>query len=205
MSWRDWIRTVEIEPALSAADPSLLDGQVEGLLRAGCRIFHLDVDEGGYGLIESLAPLVHRYDGILDVHLAGGASVLEAVLRGADSVTVDPLGRDAEAASGVARGQGRQFGIVFPESQPEGGLALDASAVDLVSVVVDDTTASLAQVREIASDLPAGVFLQVEGDVNHDNVRAFRAVGATVFVVGRPLFEREDLPRTYRRLVQALA
>lgn len=205
MSWRDWIRTVEIEPSLSAANPAALGGQVESLLRAGCRIFHLDVDESGYGLIESLAPLVHRYDGVLDIHLAGEASVLEAVVRGADSVTVDPRGRDAEAASGVARGYGRQFGVVFPASQPAEQLSLDASAVDLVSVAVDDSAASLLRVREIAAGLPAGVFLQVEGALGHENVGAFHAAGASVLVVGRAIFEREDLPRTYRRLVQALA
>ena len=205
MSWQNWIRTVEIEPELSAANPSTVDGQVESLLRSGCRIFHLDVDDRGYGMLESLAPRVHRYDGVLDVHIAGAASVLEAVLRGADSVTVDAGAQDAAAASGVAREHGRQFGVLFPVLEGPGWLPLDASAVDLVSVAVDDSVTSLVRVREIADRLPAGVCLQVEGDVGHENVGALREAGASVLVVGRPLFEREDLPRTYRRLVQALA
>ncbi len=122
MSWHDWIRTVEIEPALSAADPLRIDEQVETLLRSGCRLFHLDVAEGNYGLIESLAPLVHRYDGIHDVHLAGQASALEAIQRGADSVTIEAGAQDAVAASAVARKHGRRFGVVFPrEARPRTG------------------------------------------------------------------------------------
>jgi pentose-5-phosphate-3-epimerase len=205
MSWHNWIRTVEIEPALSAANPSTLDAQVESLLRSGCRIFHLDVDESSYGMIDSLAPRVHRYAGVLDVHFAGDVSVLEAVLRGADSVTIDVGAQDAAEASGVAREHGRQFGVLFPVLESPGWFPLDASAVDLVSVAVEDSVASLVRVREIADRLPAGVCLQVEGGVTHENLGALHTAGASVFVVGRPIFEREDLPRTYRRLVQALA
>jgi pentose-5-phosphate-3-epimerase len=205
MTWHDWIRTVEIEPALMAADPSILDGQVDALLRSGARIFHLDVDERGFGMLEMLAPVVHRYDGILDVHIAGQASVFEAILTGADSVTVDAGAQDAAAASVLAREHGRQFGLLFPATEAPGWFPLDASAIDLVSVAVDDSAAALQRVREITVALPPGVCVQVEGDVRHENVGALHAAGATVLVVGQSLFEREDLPRTYRRLVQALA
>jgi pentose-5-phosphate-3-epimerase len=205
MSWHDWIRTVEIEPAVSAANPLVVDGQIESLLRSGCKLFHLDVAEGDYGMVDSLAPLVHRYNGILDVHLAGEASALEAVQRGADSVTVDAGAQDAAAASRVARGHGCQFGVLFPPVLGPEWVPLDRAAVDLVSLEVDDTAASLVRVRKVAAGLPAGMCLQVQGDVGHENVGPLHAAGASVLVVGKPLFEREDLPRTYRRLVQALA
>jgi pentose-5-phosphate-3-epimerase len=205
MSWPDWIRTVEIEPALSAADPLRLDGQVESLLRSGCRLFHVDVAEGDYGLIESLAPLVHRYDGVLDVHLAGQASALEAIQRGADSVTIDAGAQDAAPASLVAREHGRGFGVLFPPLLGPEWVPLDPGALDVVCLSVDDSAASLLRVREIAAGLPATICLQVEGAVGHDTVGPLHKAGARVLVVGGPLFEREDLPRTYRRLVQALA
>ena len=205
MSWHDWIRTVEIEPALSAANPLLVDGQVDALLRSGCKLFHLDVEEGDYGMIESLAPRVHRYDGVLDVHLTGEASVLEAVQRGADSVTVEAGAQDAAVAAGVAREHGCQFGVRFPPVLGPDWVPLDPATVDLVSLEVDDSSASLVRVRDVARALQAGMCLQVEGDVGHENVGALHEAGASVLVVGRPLFEREDLPRTYRRLVHALA
>ena len=98
MGWNDWIRTVEIAPSLTAADPAAVMGQVETLLRAGCRVFHIDDD---LDLLERIAPVVHRYDGIVDVRLADAESVASAVALGADSVTVT-----AVTPNVVARGEG---------------------------------------------------------------------------------------------------
>ena len=42
MPWREWVRTVEIEPSLYAADFGHLADQIEVLLHAGTRIFHFD-------------------------------------------------------------------------------------------------------------------------------------------------------------------
>ena len=39
MSWSDWIRTLEIEPSIYAADFSRLGEQIETLLRAGAASF----------------------------------------------------------------------------------------------------------------------------------------------------------------------
>jgi pentose-5-phosphate-3-epimerase len=47
--------------------------------------------------------------------------------------------------------------------------------------------------------------IQVGGGVSHENVRELYEAGARVLVVGTAIFEREDLPRAYRRLIQALA
>src|SRR5437868_862395 len=38
MPWSEWIRTVEIEPALDAVDAPSLERSVEALLRTGCRV-----------------------------------------------------------------------------------------------------------------------------------------------------------------------
>jgi len=99
MSWDDWIRTVEVEPSLYAADFSRLGEQVAVLLRAECRVFHFDVGDGhfippvtmGPIVLQWIAPLVHREGGVLDCHL-----MVESPERhipgfaeaGADSVTV---------------------------------------------------------------------------------------------------------------------
>ena len=47
------------------------------LLRAGCRVFHFDVGDGhfvepitmGPIVLESIAPIIHRAGGMIDVHL----------------------------------------------------------------------------------------------------------------------------------------
>jgi ribulose-phosphate 3-epimerase len=48
-------------------------------------------------------------------------------------------------------------------------------------------------------------FVQADGGIHQDNVRKVNEAGADLIVVGTGIFEREDLPRSYRRLVQALA
>ena len=49
MPWKDWVRAVEVEPSLYAADFARLGEQIEILLRAGVRIFHFDVGDGVFG------------------------------------------------------------------------------------------------------------------------------------------------------------
>ena len=41
MSWRQWIRTVEIAPALVSADPVTMESQVDALPRTGCRVYNV--------------------------------------------------------------------------------------------------------------------------------------------------------------------
>ena len=48
MSWHDWIRTIEVEPSLYAADFSRLGEQIEVLLRAEVQVFHFDVGDGHF-------------------------------------------------------------------------------------------------------------------------------------------------------------
>jgi ribulose-phosphate 3-epimerase len=59
-------------------------------------------------------------------------------------------------------------------------------------------------VRRLRGVLPPGMHVQVDGGVGHDNVRALYEAGADLFVTGTAIFGREDLPRSFRRLVEAL-
>ena len=53
--------------------------------------------------------------------------------------------------------------------------------------------------------MPEEVHVQVDGGIGPDNVRSLYDAGADLLVAGTSIFGREDLPRSYRRLVQALA
>ncbi|HEY3920483.1 MAG TPA: hypothetical protein VGL76_00045 [Gaiellaceae bacterium] len=203
MGWQQWIRTVEIEPGLSAATARARERQVEALLRTGCRAIHLDgsavdaVDAVGF-----LAPIVHRYGGVLDVRSPGGGFALLAA-AGADSVTFD-ASRVSDPASAIeeARAAGIQIGIVPDEAT----VAAEAVrlGIDLVSIVCAGEQ-SVEDVARLAKALTDGVVIQVTGDVNHENLGPLHRAGARLLVVDEPIFVREDLPRAYRRLVQALA
>lgn len=225
MPWRDWIRTVEIEPSLYAANFAILGEQIEDLCRAGCRIFHFDIGDGhfvepvtiGPVVLESISPIVHRYGGALDVHLMveSPAKYFAAVAAaGGDSVTfhyeaVD----DVPATVRAAREQELQAGVAFnPESDPEAVAAVagDADLVLCMSIhpgysgqpFREETFARVAALR---AALPENVYIQVDGGVGGDNVRQLYDEGVRLLVAGSAIFSREDLPRAYRRLVQALA
>ena len=225
MPWRDWIRTVEVEPSLYGADFSQLGDQIEALLRTGCRVFHFDVGDGhfvepitmGPIVLQSISPIVHRYGGALDVHLMveNPAKYFEPVAAaGGDSVTfhyeaVD----DVPATIRAAREQELQVGVAFnPESEPEDVAAVSGDA-DLVLCMGIHPGYSGQPFREetfervsrLRAALPEGVCIQVDGGVGAENVRELYERGATLLVAASAIFGREDLPRAYRRLVQALA
>jgi ribulose-phosphate 3-epimerase len=227
VSWDDWIRTVEVEPSLYAADFSRLGEQVEVLLRAGCRVFHFDVGDGhfippvttGPIVLEWIAPLVHREGGALDCHLMvenPERHIPQFAEAGADSVTVHfEACPDLPDVVALAREHGLLVGLAFnPETDvDEAAQAAREAEVDLVLCMSVHPgysgqafiPESLERVEKLRSLLPRSVPVQVDGGVGPENIAELRDAGATLFVAATAIFGREDLPRAYRRLVQALA
>jgi ribulose-phosphate 3-epimerase len=223
--WRDWIRTVEVEPSLYAADFAILGEQVDVLLRCGARVFHFDVGDGhfvepitiGPIVLKDVAPLVHTVGGAVDCHLMVDnptrhfPQIAEA---GGDSVTFHyEVVDDVPATIAAARGHGLQVGVAFsPESEPEAVAAVagDADIVLCMSIhpgysgqeFMPDALDRIARTRNA---LPESVYVQVDGGIDNDTIRPAYDAGAMLFVSGSAIFQREDLPRAYRRLVQALA
>lgn len=225
MPWQEWIRTVEIEPSLYAADFAHLGEQIDVLLRTGARVFHFDVGDGhfvepitfGPIVLQAISPVIHAMGGVLDCHLMVDNPTRhfpQIAHAGGDSVTfhyeaVD----DVPATISVAREHGLQVGVAFnPETEPEDVVAV-AGEADLVLCMsihpgysgqqfMDGALERLARTRAL---LPDTIALQVDGGIDNDNVRAVYDVGATLIVAGSSIFHREDLPRSYRRLVQLLA
>jgi ribulose-phosphate 3-epimerase len=227
VSWGEWIRTIEVEPSLYAADFSRLGEQVEILLRAECRVFHYDVGDGhfvppittGPIVLEWIAPLVHRAGGVLDCHLmveAPERHVPQFAEAGADSVTVHfETCPDLPGVVALAREHGLGVGMAL---NPETGVE-DAAAAALeaeVDVVLCMSVhpgysgqafipESIERVRALRGLLPESTYVQVDGGVGPDNIRELYEAGASLFVAATAIFGREDLPRAYRRLVRALA
>ena len=227
MSWQDWIRTVEVEPSLYAADFSRLGQQIEVLLRAEVRVFHFDVGDGhfvppittGPIVLQSISPIVHAAGGVLDCHL-----MIETPERhfeqfreaGADSVTVHyEACPDLRSVVALAREQGLEVGLAFnPETTAEAAAeAALATGVDFVLCMSihpgfsgqEFMPEALDRIRALRGLLPQLMPIQVDGGVGPDSIRDAYEAGANLFVAGTAIFGREDLPRAYRRLVQALA
>jgi ribulose-phosphate 3-epimerase len=225
VTWDSWIRTVEVEPSLYAADFSRLGDQVEILLNVGARIFHFDIGDGhfvepitvGPVVLRSIAPLIHRNEGALDCHLMVDEPEHHFELiqqAGGDSVTfhfeaVD----DPPALAARAREQGFQVGLAFnPETSVE-AVVPAAEGFDLVLCMSihpgysgqEFMVEALDRIRQLRAVLPPGTHVQVDGGITRENIRSVYDAGADLMVCGTAIFGMEDLPRAYRRLVQELA
>jgi len=225
MSWHDWVRTVEIEPSLYAADFARLGEEVDILLRAGVRVFHFDVGDGhfvepitmGPIVLQGIAPTIHAMDGVVDCHLMVDNPAHHFPLfadAGAGSVTFHyEVVDDVPATIALAREHGLQVGVAFnPETEPE-DVARAAGDADLVLCMSihpgysgqEFMEGALDRIARLRAALPEDVYVQVDGGIDDDNVRKVYEAGARLMVAGAAIFGREDLPRAYRRLVQALA
>jgi ribulose-phosphate 3-epimerase len=224
VAWRDWIRTVEIEPSLYAADLANLGEQVDILLRAGARVFHFDVGDGhfvepitmGPVVLQAIAPLVHERGGVLDCHLMVDNPVRhfpQIARAGGDSATfhfeaVD----DVPATIAAAREHGLEVGVAFnPQTSPRdvAAVAADADLVLCMSIQPGYSgqqfmPASIERIGQLRAALP-DTPIQVDGGIEAGNVRSVFEAGATLFVAGSAIFANEDPTRSYRQLVQALA
>ena len=224
MAWRDWVRTVEIEPSLYAADFAQLGEQIETLLNAGVRVFHFDVGDGhfvppvtiGPVVLRSIAPMIHAQGGRIDCHLMvdnPAHHFQELSESGGDSVTfhVEAVD-DVTAVIAQAREHGLGVGIAFnPGTEVEGAAEAANQGADLclcMSIVpgysgqefMEEAYGRIERLRTLVD-----CFVQVDGGVKQENIKQVHEAGADLLVVGSGIFASEDLTQAYRGLVEALA
>ena len=213
MSWRQWIRTVEIVPALGSADRATVEHQVDSLLRTGARVFHLrSGDDIGGALAMATDPPARppplrrgsRRPGRRPASPALFAAVADA---GGNSVTfaLDTAG-DVDAALEAARAAGLAAGVAYAESADPVDVAERAGGADIVSCPSRNHFERLRELKLLARNLPEGTAIQVGRRDQRTRTHASCTTQVPgCLVVGTAIFQREDLPRAYRRLVQALA
>jgi ribulose-phosphate 3-epimerase len=225
VTWADWVRGVELEPSIYAADFSRLGEQLELLLGAGARVFHFDVGDGhfvseitiGPVVLKSIAGLVHERGGRLDCHL-----MIEQPERqfetikaaGGDSVTfhVEAVD-DAARTVAQARELGLGAGVAFnPETDPAVA-ARAAESADLALCMsihpglsgqkfMPEAFGRIAELRRL---LPDNVLVQVDGGIHADNIGAVREAGASLLVAGSAVFWQDDPAAAYRSLAAEIA
>ena len=221
MAWQDWIRGVEVEPSLYAADFARLGEQIEALLTAGARIFHFDVGDGhfvppvtiGPVVLRSIAPLVHAGGGVLDCHLMVDDPVhhfAEIAESGGDSVTFHVEATDDPAhVIAEARAHGLGVGVSFKPATSVEAAAAASDGADIVLCMsiepgysgqefMPNALPRLERLRSLVA-LP----MQVDGGINDRTAPQARAAGADLLVAGNALFR--DVPGGYRRLVELVS
>jgi len=223
--WRDWIRTVEVEPSIYAADMAHLGEQVQHLLNAGARIFHFDVGDGhfvepitmGPVVLRAIAPAIHAVGGVIDVHLmvSNPEHHFEQMkAAGSDSVTFHvEASEEPWNTISLARSHGLAVGVAFnPETSVQDALAASLGA-DLVLCMSihpgysgqEFMLDALPRIRELRAQLHERVVVQVDGGITQENVRMVHEAGAEALVAGTAIFGREDLNRAYLQFVRELA
>ena len=224
MAWRDWVRTVEVEPSLYAADFARLGEQIDQLLDAGVRVFHYDVGDGhfvepitiGPIVLESIAEPIHARGGAIDVHLMVDnpeRHIPQVARAGGDSVTFHVEVTDEPAALiALAREHGLGAGVAFNPQTEVARAAAAADGADLCLCMSINPGYSgqrfmpdaLPRIRELRGLLPPDVYVQVDGGIGAENVREVSDAGAELLVAGSAVFAHGDLQASYRGLVQAL-
>lgn len=225
MPWRDWIRTVEVEPSIYAADMAHLGEQIQHLLNAGARVFHFDVGDGhfvepitmGPVVLRAIAPAIHSAGGVIDVHLmvTNPEHHFEQIkAAGGDSVTFHvEVTEEPWSAISLARSHGLGVGVAFnPETSVQDALAASLGA-DLVLCMSihpgysgqEFMLDALPRIRELRAQLHERVVVQVDGGITQENIRMAHEAGAEALVAGTSIFGREDLNRAYLQLVRELA
>jgi len=225
VNWDDWIRTVEVEPSLYAADFARLGEQVETLSRVGARVFHFDIGDGhfvepitvGPVVLRSIAPLIHREGGVIDCHLMVDEpehhfGALQSA--GGDSVTFHvEVAEDPPALAAKAREHGFQVGLAFnPETSVEDVVPV-AGVFDLVLCMSihpgysgqEFMPEAIGRLRELRARVPERVHVQVDGGITGENIHNVHDAGADLIVCGSAIFGTEDPGVAYRRLVELLA
>ncbi|MDQ3889953.1 MAG: ribulose-phosphate 3-epimerase [Actinomycetota bacterium] len=224
MRWREAVRSVEIEPSIYAADFARLGDQLEVLLQAGARVFHFDVGDGhfvepvtiGPIVLASISELVHGRGGALDCHLMvedPERHLKQIAEAGGDSVTfhVEAVA-DPAASVALARELGLGVGLALNPETPVDRAVAAARDVDLVLCMSihpgysgqSFLPESLDRIRELRERLDTGVFVQVDGGIDGDNVAVVHEAGAALIVAGSAIFHRADPARAYLDLVRAL-
>ena len=227
MRWNDWIRRVEVEPSLYAADFANLGAQIDVLLDAGARVFHFDIGDGhfvppvtiGPVVLQSIARRIHDAGAVIDCHLMTEFPErhFEAIAAaGGDSATVhyEACG-DLHAVVRAAREQGLGVGVAFKPGT-DAARATEAAqdaGVDIVLCMSIEPGYSgqefmpeaIERIRTARALLPREIHVQVDGGIDADNIRSVHDAGATLFVAGAAIFdEGENPPNAYCRLVHAL-
>ena len=219
MNWTSRVRALEVAPSLYAADFWDLGAQIETLLDAGTRIFHVDVGDGhfvrpvtiGPIVIESIAPRLHEHGALIDVHLmvTQPERQFEAVAAaGGDSVTFHfEVAEEPGRAIAAARDLGLGVGIAFnPETDPE-QVAEVASRVDLVLCMSihpgysgqEFMPEALDRIQRLRRLLPE-TLIQVDGGVAEGSARDLYEAGARLLVVGTAIFAPANIGDAYRRI-----
>ena len=217
-------KTCLIAPSILSANFAKLGEEVDAVLAAGADWVHFDVMDNHYVPNLTIGPLVcealrrHGVTAPIDVHLMVkpvDRLVPDFAKAGASLISFHPEASDhVDRTIGLIHDQGCKAGLVLNPATPVSWLDHVLDKLDLVLVMsvnpgfggqsfIPGALKKLAAVRSRIAG--RDIWLEVDGGVKVDNIRAIADSGADTFVAGSAIFGTRDYKATLGAMRAELA
>ncbi len=214
----------EIAPSLLAADFYDLKSQIEQLNTTRVKYLHIDIMDGNYVPNISFGPdviknLRSHTDLIFDVHLMieNPENYIDNFIdAGAEIISFHPeTTKHPNRLVNYIKSKGIKSGIVLNTHVDESILKYLIDDIDLILVMtvvpgfggqafIPQIMNKIKNIKEMIDETNRDIILEVDGGIKLDNIKEVSDAGATLFVAGSAVFNKEGITKNvnefYRKL-----
>ncbi|MCD5360228.1 ribulose-phosphate 3-epimerase [Chromobacterium aquaticum] len=218
------MRTFRIAPSILSADFSCLGQEVRDVIAAGADIIHFDVMDNHYVPNLTIGPMVceairPHSNAPIDVHLMVKPvdSLAAAFAKaGADIITFHPEASEhIDRTLGLIKDAGCKAGLVFNPATSLSYLDHVMDKIDMVLIMsvnpgfggqkfiphaLDKVREARRRIDEYTARHGGEIWLEVDGGIKTDNIRAVAEAGADTFVAGSAIYGQAD----YKTVIDAM-